>query len=240
MDPKRTILLADDAPMFRDLGSVFLARTGRVVTANNGFECLEAARRERPSVVVADLDMPCMAGDELCRRLKQDPELRGIPVILVTSTDLADDRARAVRAGADDVIAKPISRISLIQAVNRLLRGQPVRGLARVALSTRVQIVHGESAQWGTGRNLSRGGIFVEADLPMPPATEVSLAFELPGAPEPLAPTAQVVWRREAHRNQAPGMGLRFLALDRASVDWIDAFIYERAQRALAAAGGAS
>ncbi len=75
MEAKRTILLADDAPMFRELGSVFLARSGRVVTAEDGHQGLEALRTEKPSVVVADLDMPRMDGAELCRRIKGSEEL---------------------------------------------------------------------------------------------------------------------------------------------------------------------
>jgi CheY-like chemotaxis protein len=83
--PRRTILLADDAQLFRDLGSLFLARSGEVTTARDGAEALALAMRERPAVVVADLLMPRLDGAELCRRIKRDPELSGTPVILVVS-----------------------------------------------------------------------------------------------------------------------------------------------------------
>ena len=240
MSIKRTILLADDAAMFRELGAVFLARTGRVVTAANGYQSLDLLHTENPSVVVADLDMPCMDGEELCRRIKSDPETADLPVILVTSTD--DGHQRAVSAGADDVIAKPISRIALIQAVNRFLSSQPVRGLMRVPLEAPVHIVHPREHHWGTVRNVSRGGLYVEAGTPMPPSTEVSLEFELPDAGERIAPTARVVWRREGRANQPPGMGLQFLSLDRESAERIDSFVYQHAEfappQAAAAAGG--
>lgn len=226
---QRTILIADDTAMFRDLGSLFLARTGRVVTAHDGLEALERVRRECPSVVVADLDMPRMGGDELCRHLKADPETRDLPVILVTGTSEADERARAVRAGPDDVIAKPISRIALIQAVNRFLREQPVRGLARVPFEAEVQIEHHGTERRATARNVSRGGIYVESDPLMALATEVQLCFELPDDEDPVSPTAHVVWRREGDAGRAGGMGLQFLALDRASAERIDTFVYENA-----------
>ena len=229
MDTERKILIADDAAMFRELGSLFLARSGRVITANNGYEGLMLARRDQPNIVVADLEMPCMGGDELCRRIKADPDLVQTPVILLTPGGVAEDRARAVRAGADDVIAKPISRIALIQAVNRLLRGQPLRGLARVALEARVQIVHGQQERWGTARNLSRGGIFVESDHAMPPATEVALEFWLPEANCSLAPTAQVIWQRPRANDLPHGLGLQFLALESFEAEAIDSFVYERA-----------
>ncbi len=228
MEGKRTILLADDAAMFREIGALFLARTGRVITANNGYQCLEAIGRERPDVIVADLDMPCMSGDELCRRIKADEALRQIPVILMTSSDLADERARAVRAGADDVIAKPIHRISLIQAVNRFLRSGSVRGLLRVRLDTNICIRRLDEELRGEAINLSRGGLFIEAPCPIPIETEVDLDFRLPGSGYSLTPTAQVVWHRERLDGRCGGMGLQFLALDRESSREIDGFIYER------------
>ena len=240
MDTERKILIADDAAMFRELGSLFLARSGRVITANNGYEGLMLARRDHPNVVVADLEMPCMSGDELCRRIKADPGLARIPVILVTPGGDAEDRARAVRAGADDVIAKPISRMTLIQAVNRLLRDQPPRALARVALEAEVQIVHGQQERRGTARNLSRGGIFVESEHAVPPATEVGLEFRLPHTECPLAPTAQVIWHRQRAGGLSQGMGLQFLALDGAAAEAIESFVHEHAALTLDPVPGAA
>jgi uncharacterized protein (TIGR02266 family) len=241
VDEEVMILIADDAPMFRELGAVFLARTGRVETASNGMEALALIARDRPSVIVADLDMPQLGGDALCMSLKADPDLHQIPVILVTSSGDAEDRARAVRAGADDVIAKPIQRMALIQAVNRFLRNQPVRGLTRVPLETTVRVVCDGRDLSCTCRNLSRGGMFVQTDLPLPPATEVALEFGLPDGHSVLEPTAQVIWSCE-HEADAPcGMGLQFLALDRASAERIDAFVYEHppaSAPAAAAMGG--
>jgi uncharacterized protein (TIGR02266 family) len=227
VEAARTILVVDDTPLFRELGALFLARTGRVVTANNGFEALELAGRECPSVIVADLDMPHMGGDDLCRRLKQIPELRDTAVILLTAGDRGEDRARAIRAGASDVLAKPLSRVALIQAVNRFLRGGRGRGLTRAELEAPVQIVHRSESRWGQARNLSRGGMFVEAELPMPLYTEVELEFRLREDAAPLLPTAQVVWRREPGPGRRPGVGLQFLALDGSSARAIDAYVYE-------------
>jgi uncharacterized protein (TIGR02266 family) len=214
--------------MFRELGSLFLARTGRVITASDGLAALETIQRERPDIVVADLDMPKLPGDALCRRIKEQPELRDTPVILVTTSELAEERARAVRAGADDVIAKPITRIALIQAVNRFLRSQPARGLARIPVEARAHIIRKPDDVWGTVRNLSRGGLFVESDFAMPPNTEVAVEFTLPESEGPLQSTAQVIWRRRGSQQEPNGMGLRFLALDRASAREIESYVYER------------
>jgi uncharacterized protein (TIGR02266 family) len=223
--PQRKILVVDDAPVFRELGSLFLARSGRVITASYGNEALVAMQRERPDVVVTDLHMPGMDGDALCREIKGDLHLRHTPVIVATSGESADERARAVLAGADDVIAKPIRRLSLIQAVNRFLRPPPLRGLPRVAVQTSVRLQVALEEALGCARNLSRGGIFIEADATPAPETEVGLHFQLPGAEALLAPTARVIWRRRACVEAPAGMGLQFLALDRTGGRRIEEFL---------------
>ena len=228
MDIKRKILIVDDAPMFRELESLFLARIGRVFTSGEGEEALGVAHEERPDVIIADLSMPGMGGDELCRRIKADPDLRRTPVVIVTGGERGDDHERAVRAGADDVLEKPVNRLALIQAVNRFLR-LAVRGLARVPLETDVRLGLADQESWGWSRTLSRGGMFVESDTELPPDTELRLQFALPQTQEEIAPTARVIWRRAATRTIRSGLGLRFLELDGISARCIDDYVYERA-----------
>ena len=229
VDAHRKILVVDDAAMFRELESVFLARFGTVLTADCGEAALATARRERPDVVVTDLHMPGMDGDSLCREIRCDASLFKTPVIVVISGENALDRARAVRSGADDVVAKPISRISLVEAVNRFLRAQRQPGLERVELETDVRIRRSGSDAWGRSLNLSRGGMFVTADRIIPLETEVELEFQLPEVPAPLSSTARVVWGRERSAQGPRGMGLQFLALDRRSTQEIDSYVHERA-----------
>jgi len=231
MEFQRKILIVDDTAMFRELNSIFLARFGSVITANSGEAALELIRRERPSIVVTDLDMPGMGGDLLCREVRRDPELSATPVIILTSTDRAEDRARAVRAGANDIVAKPISRMTLVESVSRFLRSPNQAGLARVEVETNVRIRTAGVEAWGLSANLSRGGIFIEADAVMPSETEVELDFELPEAELPLHSTARVVWAREGEQPGArSGMGLQFLAIDREASRQIETFIFERAR----------
>lgn len=223
---RQKILVADDSPLFRDLESLFLARAGEVITCCDGELALLTTRRELPAVVVADLNMPGITGDALCRVIKTDSELRDTPIIIVTSGEFPEEHERAVRAGADDVIAKPINRVALIQAVNRLLQTRRP-GLTRVTLETEVQLRLECGDAVGTSRNVSRGGMFVQASEPLPPDTEVELRFALPDSHDEIAPTAKVVWRRERSPMLPPGMGLQFLRLDRASADRIDDFVYQ-------------
>jgi uncharacterized protein (TIGR02266 family) len=226
---KRKILVVDDAPMFRELESLFLARSGRVLTAGSGGEALVTARRERPDIVVTDFAMPGMGGEALCREIKADPDLRKTPVIVVATMETGEEHERAVRAGADDVIEKPINRLTLIQAVNRLLR-LSVRGLVRVPLETEVRVGLTDMDTWGRALNISRGGIFIESEATVVPDTEVQLEFQLPDVPEAFLPTAKVVWRRTQSTTGRPGLGLQFLKLDRDSAQRLDDYIYEHAE----------
>jgi uncharacterized protein (TIGR02266 family) len=228
-DPgERKILIVDDAAMFRDLESLFLARSGEVMTACDAEEAWEILHRERPDVVVTDLLMPGMDGDELCRRIKADPDLKRTPVVVVTARNVGEQHERAVRAGADDVVEKPVNRVSLIQAVNNFLR-LAVRGLVRVALETDVRIAGSEGEIWARSRNVSRGGMFVESERDLAPDSEVQLEFALPEMPGSLSPTAKVVWRRPANRSAVSGLGLQFLKLDREAARRLDEYVYEHA-----------
>ena len=229
MEVKRRILVVDDAPMFRELESLFLARSGRVLTAGDGAEALEVAQRESPDVIVTDLSMPGLRGDQLCRRIKADPDLSRIPVVIVTGRDDGEEHEMAVRAGADDVLEKPVNRLSLIQSVNHFLR-LAMRGLVRVPLRTDVHMAGENGEAWGRSLNISRGGMFVELPGTAPvPQTEMQLEFQLPELDVPLQPTAKVVWRRRPDGDRGPGMGLQFLKLDHGAARTLDEFVYEHA-----------
>lgn len=226
MERDHRILIVDDAAMFRELESLFLARSGRVSTAANASEALEAIQRDRPHVLVTDLCMPGMPGDVLCKVIKSDPRLRDMHVIIVTSSEDPDEHARAIRSGADDVLTKPLNRISLSGAVNRLLRSNVPRGLKRVSLDAPVRLEISGAEAWARARNVSRGGIYVESECPLPPPGEIALEFALPEGSGLVCSTARVVWQHDAPPH---GMGLQFLALDRTASQQIEDFVYERA-----------
>jgi len=227
-EPRSKILVVDDAPMFREIETIFLGRTGRILTASDGPEALEIAQRERPDLLLTDLSMREMDGDELCRRIRHDPDLRRLPVIVVTSGGSPDEHERAVRAGADGVISKPLCRVSLLQVVQRFLR-MTARSFERVALETEVRLSANGADIWGWSRNVSRGGMFVEADSLLEPDSEFEVEFTVPNTSIVVQPTARVVWRQLPGDPQRPaGMGLQFLKLDREAEQWLEQYIYER------------
>jgi uncharacterized protein (TIGR02266 family) len=224
VEPSPTILVVDDVPLFRELGCLFLARCGRVITAASGREALALASRERPAVVVLDAHLPDLSSEEVCRLLKRPPE--GPPIVVVTGSGSAAEHAAAIRAGADDVLAKPLSRLALVETVQRFTRFPVPRGLPRVTMVAAVRILRSDGEVWGTARNLSRGGMFVECDLRIPEEQELDLEFHLPGADRPIRQTAQVVWSRPAN-GQRSGFGVRFLSLDSLAARSLDEYVHE-------------
>ena len=228
MEPKRTILVVDDLPMFRELESLFLSRYGRVITAANGAEALEAVRRDQPDVVVLDFHLPDIAGETLCRRIRAlYPAEKASIVVAICSGD-SSDYERAIRAGAADALSKPLSRVSLVETVNRFLRFPEVRGMARIDHATTVRVLVDQEERWATMRNLSRGGMYIEASWSAPQDSEMQLEFRLPEVRSSFSPTAKVIWSRRRWNGGGAGMGVRFLTLDSASAQNLDSFVYER------------
>jgi uncharacterized protein (TIGR02266 family) len=228
---QRKILVIDDAALFRDLVTFVLSRSGHVITATSGAEGLAAAQRERPEVVVVDLNLPEISGDTVCKEIKADASLPDTAVILVTSGAAAEDHERAVRAGADDVLSKPINQRSLVLSVNRFLRVPVARALPRATLDAPIEIRWGSQTLRGVGRDLSRAGLFVETDCTIPDGTAVQLEFRLPETPVVLRPTAEVIHSRRGPGSGPCGLALRFLALDRASAERVEQYVHERSVR---------
>jgi two-component system cell cycle response regulator len=93
-----------------------------ILTAYSGKEALDILARERVDVVLLDVMMPGMDGFEVCRRIKRNPKLSHLPVIMVTALDQPSDKVQGLDAGADDFLTKPVDDIALITRVKNLAR----------------------------------------------------------------------------------------------------------------------
>ncbi|MFQ5990005.1 MAG: response regulator [Candidatus Methylomirabilales bacterium] len=122
-----TILVVDDDPAVRELLGEGLAQRGyRVLTAPDGAEGLRLARMEQPTLVIADVLMPGLNGWELCRQVREDPTLTGIPFLFLSSVSDPSDRAHGLALGADDYVPKPVNLRELeIRIMRALRRGTP-------------------------------------------------------------------------------------------------------------------
>jgi two-component system cell cycle response regulator DivK len=118
---KRVLVVEDDL-LNRMFLCAVLEGNGFVADAvSDGAQVIEAARRLHPDVITMDISLPHISGLELIKRLRGDPELKEIPIFAVTAYVGKGEESRIRKAGADDVLAKPISMKMLLDTINRLL-----------------------------------------------------------------------------------------------------------------------
>ena len=122
------ILIVDDERRNRDLLEVMLEPEGYVLaTAVSGDEALAAITAQRPDLILLDVMMPGLDGYQVATRIKGDPATADIRILLLTSLDDRNSKAHGLRAGAEDVLAKPVNRVQLCERVKAALREPAAR-----------------------------------------------------------------------------------------------------------------
>jgi two-component system cell cycle response regulator len=121
---KARILVVDDEPINTELISGYLERDYEIIQAYSGREALDKLILEKPDVVLLDIMMPEINGYEVCEKIKQEDSTHFIPVVMVTALSEIDDKIKAIEAGADDFLTKPINSIELKTRVKSLLKGK--------------------------------------------------------------------------------------------------------------------
>ena len=228
--PPTRILLVDDVPMFRDLGSIFLSRSGPVDLADSASAAFQCADERHPTIVIADMHLPDMEGFEFCRRFKTNPAWGNPRVVLLARPDSPDDHADGVRAGADEVLFKPLERDALIASVRRLTDFSTPRGLPRALIERPIEITARGQRISGVLRNVSRGGIFVDAPIHFNRSEEVALSFDLGHRDLTVSPTAQVVWS-DPSKNGFDRVGMRFLKIDAQTISKLEHYVSDHFPR---------
>ena len=118
-----TVLIVDDHEQNLELLQAYLEELGcTIALARDGAEAVDAVESSPPDIVLLDVMMPKLSGFQVCEKIKTDPSTRDIPVIMVTALGEISDVERAVDAGADDFLTKPVHQLELVTRVKSLLR----------------------------------------------------------------------------------------------------------------------
>jgi twitching motility two-component system response regulator PilG len=123
------VLVIDDSNTIRRSAEIFLRQAGfDVILAEDGFDALAKISDHHPKVIFVDIMMPRLDGYQTCALVKQNPNLKSTPVIMLSSKDGVFDRARGRLAGSDRYLTKPFTKESLIEAVNACMKAAPGAG----------------------------------------------------------------------------------------------------------------
>ncbi len=122
------ILIADDNAANRELLEAYLINVDcEIETAVDGKDTLEKVAKFKPDLVLLDVMMPKHSGFEVCRQIKDDPSLANVMVLMVTALNELGDVERAVEAGTDGFLSKPINKVALLKHVETMLKFKDTR-----------------------------------------------------------------------------------------------------------------
>jgi DNA-binding response OmpR family regulator len=116
------ILIVEDEESLLKLETILLASKGYKVTGvRDGLAALSEIEKSKPDLILLDIMMPGIDGFEVCRRIKENPETKGIPIVMLTAKKSTADQARGVEVGADAYITKPFKSLKIMDVINGLL-----------------------------------------------------------------------------------------------------------------------
>jgi CheY-like chemotaxis protein len=216
------VLLIEDIEDYIETQRSALKRSNfEVLTAQTAPEAIRVARRERPRLVVLDLEMAERSGGDLIGLVRAEPALQNIPVLLLSARQQAEEVAR--QHGFAGVVRKPLKPAELIASISQVLnlgRRTEVRVLVVAALGGE----KGAEKRIGRSVDLSDSGLLAEFSRPLEVGTTVELRFFLPDQPEGVTVRAEVA-RCAARGGETNDIGFRFTDVPEASAHKLRGFL---------------
>ncbi len=234
---KEKVLLADDVELFLELEkSFFHLDRFDIFMARTGVEAFEIAVAEKPDLIFMDLYMPEMNGDEACQKIKSQPALSEIPIIMVTHPD-EDELEKCYQNGCDDILFKPLKREQFLAVANTFLDGN---NRLSPRIGTRFKVFYefeGENVMAKFTVNMSAGGVFLESEDILPDNTPLVMEFVLPGQEKKIHCQGKVAWGNPPGKKLVQalpsGMGVQFVDLKLEQMDAIRKHLQEVCEKNL-------
>lgn len=224
----KKILIVDDLKAFIDKEKSVLNRSDfTIFTTTSSRDALEIHRSENMDLMIIDLDMPELNGDELCSLIRKDHMMQQVSVIMV-GTASESDINRYRRCQANAYVTKPIKPLQLLEKVSQLL-DIPERKSYRVLLKVTVNGSSPDETFFCSSQNISSSGILIETDKALQKGDSVNCSFFLPGA-ERISVNAEVV-RVTANGTGSFHYGARFLDLRSQYRTAIESFVMNKSKK---------
>jgi CheY-like chemotaxis protein len=217
---KIKLLLAGDAELFKHLDSTLLGRDDFAVnTTDNVEEVHRLANEWSPDLMLLDLDMANMGGDEICRQLKGCASTDHIPIIMIIKDGGGDAITRCLAAGCEDVITAPIQQDYFHLTIEKHLSVRS-RKYKRTRVTLPAMLTDDEDLR-GIIHTLSPRGAFIEMDPPPSPGRLMTIDFTLPESNDQISLKGIVRWSRRIKDSHPDGAGFEFVDIDENTTDII-------------------
>ncbi|MDH3974372.1 MAG: response regulator [Deltaproteobacteria bacterium] len=228
-EKRKKILLVDDSNFFLEVEKDFFNRTDcNVITANNGVEALKIIESDRPDMILMDLYMREMRGDECCRKIKENPLTKDIPIVIVTHSVSTADREQCKEAGCDDFIVKPINKATVLDRVRKFI-GVDVREYEKAPISTEVIYAIENSPHKGYAYVISEEDIYIKGDILLHVGNVVKIIFNIAGIKADIEAECEVVWttsgRTDLLPEIMPGMVMKFISISKENREYISSYV---------------
>jgi CheY-like chemotaxis protein len=224
----KKILIVEDIQMFVQLQKTLLSREDfTLLAARSGQGALDAARQEKPDLILLDLYMPDMNGYDVCRELKSDPATEHIPILIITSDDAEEFREMCIEAGCDGHLTKPIRKDTFIPAIESHLQIPPRRH-SRVRTLVPCTVTDEYGKKEGVIHTLTPRGAFIETDPYCLPGDIINIEFSLDDSGAKLSLQAAVRWVREIDDSHPNGSGCEFMDIGPEELESIRSYLVPR------------
>ena len=217
----KKILIVDTLSALIEKRKSILSRSDfKILSAVSGEDAVRLHREEKVDLILTELDMPVMSGDILCSRMRRDPDLKRVSVVIICSHNESDIR-RCVACGANAYITRPVNPQDLFQKVSALL-DVPERLSMRLLIKVTVKGKFRGNSFFATSKNISATGILIETDRSFEKGDLITCSFFL-GADQ-IESDGEVV--RVAKKS--PGRfnyGVKFTGMDPSSKTRIEQYV---------------
>lgn len=221
------VLLVDDVKLFLELEKAILSKRNlQIFTASSGHEAIEIHKRERVDLILCDLYMPGMDGDELCRIIRSDGTLKNVSIVMVTTSASEEDIERCKKAGANDYIAKPLKPIELLNKLNAYF-SVAMRANTRVFVRLKVEGTAGGSSEVfiGTTLNISSSGFLIETARIFALGDTASFSLAIPDRAAQIYAKGEVVRKAGGAQPKMNYYGINLIDLKEEDKQAIEAYV---------------